>query len=322
MNCRSNIRLQSKRLSHKKTAEGRRSHHKILERSICAWISKSSDVLKASDMAGNTSRRIHDFQDTKFEQDSMKRIHFLTKSAAAKGCRDNGASAQQAEKILLTLEKRQLKPTAQMYIAVMKCWAKSMHRDAGARAESWLDKMQALHSSGLKLDNIAYNTVIHAYANIGKGADAERILNRHICAYRRGFVDSPPDIVSYSSTIHGYAKCRKPEDAERILQQVEDLELSGETSLKPGIYCYSAVINAYAKSRGGKKEYKRVMRILEKMEQAGISNTVTYTSVITFLGRINEPWAEKKAIGMLNDMWDMHQEGNMSVKPNRGEVLK
>ena len=256
-------------------------------------------------------------------------LNSLAQSAAVKAGGDNGSAGQQAEKIVSRIEDMyadgrniRIQPTTIVYNAVINCWAKGMHRDSGVRAEGWLDKMEAMHSSGqehVKPDYITFSSVIDAYANIGSGSDAERVLNRHIDAYRRGIVDTQPTAHSYCSTINAYAKCQKPEDAERILQQLEDLSASGETSEKPNAACYNAVINAFAKS-GDKRSFNKILEILSKMENIGISDTVTYTTVIEFLSGIQESWAEAKAIEILDKMWNRYEEGNMNVKPTTGEL--
>ena len=209
------------------------------------------------------------------------------------------------------------------YNAVINCWAQGMHEDSGVKAEGWLDKMEDMYSLGenrMKPDHITYASVINAYAAIGKGADAERVLKRHIDAFKRGVVDNPPGVVSYGSTIHGYAKCGKADDAERVLKEMEELSGSKNAfSVKPNVECYNAVINAYAKSGGGRREYDRVMEILDKMNQNDMSDTLTYSTVVNFLSGIDEAWAENKAIGILDEMWNLFQGGNRNVKPNTGE---
>ena len=258
-------------------------------------------------------------------------LNSLAQSAAAKAGGDNGAAGRKAENIIANMEQmyndgknERVKPTTIVYNAVIHCWAKGMHQDSGTRAETWLNKMESIHSSGqdnVKPDYITFNSVIDAYANIGAGSDAERVLNRQIDAYRRGMLECRPTDQSYCSTINAYAKCKKPEEAERILRQMEDTSISGKSLVKPSASCFNAVINAYAKS-DNKRSFNQILEILDKMEQTGISNTVTYTTVIEFLSTVEEPWAASKAIELLDRMWARYQEGNMNVKPTTSKLSK
>ena len=138
--------------------------------------------------------------------------------------------AREAEKILDMLEDEEQKrreqhhdtcdddeggeaavvPSLTIYNTVLNAWANSRRRDAPARAESLLERMRILSSTGrnpgIEPDSISVSTVIscHARSRTRRGAErGERMLDDAIDMYSKGNSRVKPDSIMFNCAITG-----------------------------------------------------------------------------------------------------------------------
>ena len=132
--------------------------------------------------------------------------------------------AREAEKILDTLEDEQqrqrkhdgttapavLVPSLTIYNTVLNAWANCRRRDSPIRAESLLERMRILSSTGrnprVEPDSISVSTVIscHARSKTRRGAErGERMLDEAIDMYSKGNSRVKPDSIMFNCAIMG-----------------------------------------------------------------------------------------------------------------------
>lgn len=131
------------------------------------------------------------------------------------------------------------------YGAVIDAFAKSMERNAAARADALLANMVALHQSDpvrhadLRPNTYVFNTVINAWAKSkerGAAAKAEEMLVAMDRLHASGFPGLKPDAFTYTAVIDAYAKSGYRGAASRadlLLDQMEAKYAAGDQDLKP-----------------------------------------------------------------------------------------
>jgi len=256
----------------------------------------------------------------------------LAQKAARSVDGDNGAAAMKAEGIIhrmegmATNESCGLKPDVSIYNALINCWAKSQRKDAGLKAEEWLKRIESFYASGndnLKPDSISYSTVIQAYANIGDGHNAERVLMEMIEICKHDSSLQSDNSIAFATTINAYANAGNPREAERILSLRQKMHKDGFINIDPNddAFIYNPIINAYLKSNE-KGKINICLRLLEEMRVKCTANTVSYGAVIEGLSKVQQPWAEKKAEQLLVQMWSSFNSGeNVKAKPSSEFLL-
>ena len=102
-------------------------------------------------------------------------------------------------------------PSLTIYNTVLNAWANSHSRDAPARAESLIERMRILSSTGrnpnAEPDSISLSSVIscHARSKTRRGAErGERLLNEAIDMYTKGNSRVKPDSIMYNCAIMGW----------------------------------------------------------------------------------------------------------------------
>lgn len=105
-------------------------------------------------------------------------------------------------------------PTLTIYNSVLNAWANSFELNAPRRAESLLERMKSLSSTGknpsAEPDTVSLSTVIscHARSKSRQGAErAEELLDQAIAMYSWGNAKVRPDSIMFNSAVSGWANC-------------------------------------------------------------------------------------------------------------------
>ncbi|KAL3805973.1 hypothetical protein ACHAW5_006580 [Stephanodiscus triporus] len=151
-------------------------------------------------------------------------------------------------------------PSLTIYNTVLNAWANSRRRDAPMRAESLLERMRILSSTGrnpgVEPDSISVSTVIscHARSRTRRGAErGERMLDDAIDMYSRGNSRVKPDSIMFNCAITGWTNISgveveqrgvsrhdiPAERAEALLRKMKDLRLE----IEPCAHTYNHILD-------------------------------------------------------------------------------
>ena len=251
----------------------------------------------------------------------------FAQSAERKVGGDRGEAAFRGERVVQKMEElfkmgnQQLQPKTSVYNALINTWAKSMRPDAGVKAEEILLRMDDLHKKDLpevKPNAITYTSVIMAYANVNNGKEGERILMQMYDRYSKGEVDCQPNVISFATAIDAYANQGLSKEAEHLFSLMNTLP--GLEEIEPNPTCFNSVLKSYTNSNK-KESLNDALKFLEKLDTMGISDNVSYSIVFEKLSKVGNGWAERRGEDLLKRMWDLHNGGNVHVKPHASKLL-
>jgi pentatricopeptide repeat protein len=243
---------------------------------------------------------------------------------------------EEAESIISDMEESAIANTIS-YNTVISIISKSGMNDSPQRAERWLQRMlnlyEATQNDNIQPDTCSFNSVIHAYANIGKdslGAPArarraEELIRQMERLYKSGGNDNvKPDVVSYSAVVNAYSKAASQDiscatRAMEILHRMEELHKGGEKGVKPNLKTYTAVINAFARI-GAPEIADELLSKMKKSNEAGDRSlkpdTVCYSSVLDAYAKNGGEECAYRAEELLHEMIYLYNSGDNDVKPN------
>ena len=184
---------------------------------------------------------------------------------------------------------KRARPDQISFSAVINTWAKSRRKDAGARAEDALKRMdefaKGMGDVELRPNTISYTAVLDAWAKCGDPAAPERaeaILIHMLKLFDEGNVRVMPNATSFNTVINAWAKARRKDSGERAEEWVERLyglgKRTNDEEQRPDTTTFSATLDAWAKS--------------------------------------GNPDAPEKAEALLNRMLELYEGGMEQVKPD------
>jgi len=232
-------------------------------------------------------------------------------------------------------EQSRLKPNIKTFNACINAWAQCpMQSDSALRAKAILEKLNVLQTvKGLLLDvtpnNVSYNSIIKAHANLGEGDQAEAVLTLMEDFYKTSNNEEiKPDLVSFSTVLNAYAKIapyesgaeRKAEDLlTRMIKEYKNkVDENGREisySVQPNVWCFNAVLNCHA-ARGSGNRALLLLNAMEEMAEkdkieAVRPDTYTYNTVLKALANSRERGSIDRARQILDKM-----ESDKIVKPD------
>lgn len=293
---------------------------------------RTAELLADSDSTSNNSQNRGGSMKVK-----TKNFHFLIDAWAFSGELD---AADQALKLLDRMEELQeenesssvrhnnVRPDVRSYTKVINAVSRSMRQDAGEIAESILEKMEYLHSSGknsnAKPNTFTYTAVIEAYTNSGAEGSAEKgeeLLDTMIEKYEGGDVDIQPTARSFNAVINAYGKSGYPgaaQQAEYLFDRMGDLYMSGVSECKPNTFNYNSLITALANS-AEEGSAERAAEFLDRMEQcykAGDPNikptTLTFNAVINGFAKHGNAQRAEEILLYMEKLYEAGED----IKPN------
>ncbi|KAI8822441.1 uncharacterized protein EV422DRAFT_398291 [Fimicolochytrium jonesii] len=141
---------------------------------------------------------------------------------------------ERAEKLLMEMESRNLRPDRYDYAIIMNGYR---------RKQQWgkiCDLYTKVADSGVKLDAFLYNNVIHALTKQGELDDAAALTKD----MTRRRVD--PDAVTYTTLIGAFCKAGRLAEAERVLKTLRESNVDRQ---RTHVYAsYQFIINAHSEA--------------------------------------------------------------------------
>lgn len=255
---------------------------------------------------------------------SKSYLHCISAHANAPSSGD----AQRAEELLEEMnqsDNSDIFPTTEAFGAVLNAWAKSKSQQGGERAYAILQSMQESNdNNAAKANNVAYATVMNAFAQRGQALEAEQVLHELIQTYEStGDSDLEPTVVPFSIVIDAWSKSRHPQaatKAEAILERM--LVLSQENpAMTPNVFTYNGVLHAWAQSRN-KKAPERAEAVLHQLqnlyEQSGNDPSLKPNRIS--MSTVMDCWAKlasaSRAESILNHMIELYKAGDADMKPD------
>eukprot|EP00584_Thalassiosira_punctigera_P016355 CAMPEP_0172576154 /NCGR_PEP_ID=MMETSP1067-20121228/137578_1 /TAXON_ID=265564 ORGANISM="Thalassiosira punctigera, Strain Tpunct2005C2" /NCGR_SAMPLE_ID=MMETSP1067 /ASSEMBLY_ACC=CAM_ASM_000444 /LENGTH=1179 /DNA_ID=CAMNT_0013368817 /DNA_START=1300 /DNA_END=4836 /DNA_ORIENTATION=- len=259
--------------------------------------------------------------------------------------------AHEAESILDSLEdsfERDNKgtvPSLTIYNTVLNAWANSLRRDAPRRAESLLERMKVLSSTGknptVEPDTISISSVIscHARSKTRRGAErGEQILYEALELYSEGNPRVKPDSIMFNCAITGWTNISGTENdqeglsggeipaerAEKLLRKMKDDRLDVPLVAQT----FNIVLDCWAKSET-KGATERALRLMREMPDHGVTpDECSYNSVLhsmtkesdsKWVGRAEEMFKEMKGKNVSTSEITYHVMMNIYGKSRDGE---
>jgi pentatricopeptide repeat protein len=237
-------------------------------------------------------------------------------------------AAKRADSLLQEMNERSAKgergatPDFRSYSIVIHAWAQALN---DRRAVKLLHEALDAYEVGereMELDLPTVHTVLRALGRGGKGAKAEKLLER-LCTLRtKGEHGASPTAVTFSLVVTAWSKSAEIQAAQRaetVLKQMRRMYEAGAVAMKPDFLIYSSLITCWAHSQlNGAPE--RALAILGEMRQrakAGDSgmepDVVSYNAVLQAFSQARNP---ERAEDLLNRMYYEYQKGNVNTKPD------
>ncbi|KAL7549589.1 hypothetical protein ACHAWF_012854 [Thalassiosira exigua] len=235
--------------------------------------------------------------------------------------------APEAERILDSLEDgddddneaTKVVPSLTIYNTVLNAWANSGLFGAPRRAESLLERMRTLSSTGrnpgIAPDTVGISTAILCHARSQTRAGAERgeaMLDEALVAYHKG-KGARPDLIMFNCAITGWSnisgveseqgafgKDFPAERAESLLQKMKFSQLD----IHPQTATFNIILDAWSKSKM-KGASLRALTLMRKMPDFGaIPDEVTYNTVL--MAMTNE--GDRKSTGRAEELFQELKE--------------
>ena len=252
---------------------------------------------------------------------------YYTVAVDAWGKSGGSDSVKNAERIFQRMEEMgrsdpSLAPTRVTYNALMNAHAK--HGDTD-RIVELLETMEGTPS--LQPITNDYNVLLWAFAKLGEARQAENVLKRMIDRYKEDGKDCEcqPDLYSYNMLLDAWSKSEEKgrgKRAEAILQGLTESDFdwepdartysaaicaivrSGESDvleraesllakaesqeIDSDVYLQTVLLDAYA-SDDSPDSARKAEALLEKLENEGVANAVSYNTVIKAWKSSNDP---------------------------------
>mmetsp|Transcript_15397 Transcript_15397/g.29006 ORF Transcript_15397/g.29006 Transcript_15397/m.29006 type:complete len:864 (+) Transcript_15397:110-2701(+) len=240
-------------------------------------------------------------------------IHAKTKSVS-------GAMTAQSifDELINNAKFTVLKPTTDIYNALMNCWLKSGSKRGRQRIENLLSNMVEYdHGSP---DIVSVNTAISAIAK-SQRKDSLRKAN-FILMNMQTLYGVKPDTTSYNLVIDAYAKSRHlqgGQKADNLLKEMEFQFRNGNRDVMPNSFSYSTVIDAISSdNRCGQlaEELLDRMSCLHQSHGGAIPDTVVYNSIMNVYATQGDKDSMHRIQSILHFMEESFTQGNWNVKPN------
>lgn len=226
--------------------------------------------------------------------------------------------------IELAQSNEKMAPDTTSFNLVLNALAHGSEKNAGIRAESLLERMESLSSSGKGSGNVvincppsiySFNTVLNGWARSRQRGAAERatsILDHMGKRYNAALTEVHPDCSTYTTVLKALARSRDKKSihrAEAIFEQYQkDCEV-GKWCLSHNSLTYNSMINCYAKSKHPEAG-ERALDLFNKMKanngekgwELCVVDIYTYTSLIDAISRQESYHSSELAISLLEEI--------------------
>lgn len=178
--------------------------------------------------------------------------------------------------------------TEEAWRLVQELWEEEQHRSLvntviystilkGFVLSKQPDRLMALYdemrSRGIACNNIAYNTMLNAFAHCGAMHRVPQLLEDMKCANP----PAEPDIVTYSTIVKGYCASGNLDKGLQLLQEMR----KGER-LSPDEVMYNSLLDGCAREH----RLDEALRLLDDMRESGVApSNYTLSILVKLLGR-------------------------------------
>lgn len=281
-----------------------------------------------SRLDGMIGRKLESDDDTPLQNSSNGRRHrrrFFEPNVAtytivldgASRCPDPAERLVFAEQLLCRLVDESsgetgdpsLRPTVVTFGTVIHGLAGSKSLQAAERAEAWLRRLQALHSSGgdwsdVRPNTVIYTSVIHAWANAGRADRAEALLRE---MYEESVLRGDgggggshadfgvaPTLRTFNTVLAAWAKSSAPHSvrsAELLLRTMVELDAGGGSGrVAPDLVSYNCLLSALARRRRDPDSLAKAEEVMERLLELGETtnpamtpNRITYAALFRII---------------------------------------
>jgi len=154
--------------------------------------------------------------------------------------------------------------------SVLEAFANAQSFESAERAEEFLYAIPTNYAN-IQPDVVSFSTVMLAWANLGEGARAERILEKMEESFQHSDSEKMcANVVSYTTAIKAWSKSDDidaPAHVERILNKMHDHFKHGKKHLKPNQITITTAISAYTHARYEGKFAPKAQQLLYEMIQ-------------------------------------------------------
>eukprot|EP00980_Cylindrotheca_fusiformis_P027747 scaffold22549_cov98-Cylindrotheca_fusiformis.AAC.3 len=237
-------------------------------------------------------------------------------------------AARRAENILEKMEKISklnpaVAPTRVTYNALMNAHSKNGNVDRISELLGVMEDMPAL--SPITND---YNILLSAHAKLGEARKAELVVQRMVSRSQGSDQSCEPDLYSYNMLLDAWSRSKEPNrgkraeaildhlcrhsefewdidvrtysaaicavvrsDEKNILERSERILAQAKSNgIDSDVYLESILLDAYASS-DSPDAARRAEELLNKLDEEGVANTVTFNTVIKAWKNSNDPSA-------------------------------
>ena len=183
---------------------------------------------------------------------------------------------------------RNVRPNTRTFNVVLNTWAKGGTREAGAKANELLRKMEDRTNQP---DIVTYNTVLAAWSRSAgyfqAQSDSEEIVGKEAAYKALELLDrievqyrTKPDRISYNTTISAFANAAQTcesgismaKEADSLISRMRD-----RMGIQPDDYSFNGVLLAWSRASGGMSSAQHCESILRSMRNP---TNVSWSTVI------------------------------------------
>jgi len=282
------------------------------------WRAALATYQQAKPQHLNTMKRCRDIIRTKRVDATTCNtyLHML-----AQRTNSSNSMAEEALAVLSELEKHPSPqgPNTFSYNLVIEACCKSQAIVSATKVLKLL-----VNRKGVPVDAFSFNQILGAMSGSPEtAAHAETLFDYMKQGFKSGRLpNAQPDSCTYSSLIKSLARMNDTMAADRaeayILCWERDFK-KGVTTARPNRICYNALIDCWARSGRKLQAARKAESVLQRMQEESMvppPNLVSYNAVLNAWARSGTRCCGRKAENYLDNMWELYQQGDESVKPD------
>jgi hypothetical protein len=219
----------------------------------------------------------------------------------------------------------------QSYHWLLEAWSKSNDDGSKERALDILKKM--LHLREEHPDDCNgfpnANTFSNAILAWSKARDSEAVtkaqelLDQAISTFEASNFreDMQPELIAFNGVLSAWARLGRPGNADVVLNALERIR-SKCPDLSPDLVTYNNVLLAHLKSRDKAAALEKILRVVDRMEEAAKQNpdvrpdSFTYSMLLKAWVQSRRPDAALRAIEALSKMRELWLAGDTAARPS------
>jgi len=245
----------------------------------------------------------------------------------------SGECAHMAQKNFERLET--LNPHAsilqQSYHWLLEAWSKSSDEGSKERAANILGKMVQIRElypddcNGFPNANTFSNAIL-AWSKTRESeaaTKAQELLDQLLSAFEESNFqkDMQPELIAFNGVLSAWARIGRSDKTDALLDTMEQLR-SKCMDLSPDLVTYNNVLLAHLKSRDKSVALNKILRIVDRMDEAAKENPLvrpdsfTYSMLLKAWVQSRRPDAALRATEALSKMRELWLAGDTAAQPS------